>query len=213
MLIYRSLPGAEPLTARFNRIDARTMTLKDYLASRRSVPAAQLVAPAPPAGELEAMLSIAARVPDHGKLAPWRFIIIGDENRAAFVDRLMEIWQRANPDASEEALAVERGKRTGAPLLVVVVSCAAPHPKIPEWEQELSAGAVCMNLIHAAHGHGYGAQWLTGWPAYDKTVGELLGLQTGERIAGFIHIGTPAEAPTERARPDLAAITTRFAVT
>jgi len=177
--------------------------LMTYLLTRRTVPSAKLVAPAPDATELEAILTAAARVPDHGKLAPWRFVVISGEARSRFVDRLMDIWKRNNPDASEEAANVERGKRAGAPLVVTVISCANEHPKIPVWEQEQSGGAVCMNLIHAAHASGYAAQWLTGWPSYDDDVAALLGMHPGERIAGFIHIGTPDEAPVERDRPDL----------
>lgn len=184
--------------------------LTRYLATRRSIPAARLVAPAPDEADLQSMLRIAARVPDHGKLAPWRFIVIGGPERAVFTDRLMDIWRSRNVTASEEAAAVERGKREGAPLVVVVVSRAAEHPKIPVWEQELSAGAACLNLLHAVHAGGYAAQWLTGWPAYDGEVARLIGLKEGERIAGFVHIGTPAEAPVERDRPELESIVVRW---
>lgn len=187
-----------------------TSDLTHYLATRRSIPAARLVAPGPDEASLLSMLRIAARVPDHGKLAPWRFIVIGGPERDVFTDRLMDIWRSRNETASAEAAAVERGKRAGAPLIVAVVSRAAEHPKIPVWEQELSAGAVCMNLVHAAHAGGYAAQWLTGWPAYDADVANLLGLQEGERIAGFVHIGTPAEAPVERDRPELDSIVVRW---
>jgi len=181
-----------------------------YLSTRRTVPAARLVAPAPSEDELTHILTVAARVPDHGKLAPWRFIVMEGDARIRFVDRLMEIWRGNNPDAADEAAAVERGKRAGAPTVVVVVSRAGEHPKIPVWEQEQSAGAVCMNMIHAAHASGYAAQWLTGWPTYDANAATLLGLEPGERVAGFIHIGTPVEAPVERDRPDLSAIVTRW---
>lgn len=187
-----------------------TTDLLNHLRARRSIPAARLVAPAPDPAETETMLRIAARVPDHGKLAPWRFIVIDEARRVAFTDRLMEIWTRNNPSASAEAEAVERGKREGAPMVVVAVSTAAEHPKIPVWEQQLSAGAACMNLIHAAHALGYAAQWLTGWPAYDRDVAAALGLRPGERIAGFVHVGTPAEPPVERDRPDLSALLTRW---
>ncbi len=184
--------------------------LIQYLSTRRSIPAARLVAPAPDDAGLQSMLRIAARVPDHGKLVPWRFIIIGGPERAVFTERLMEIWRSRNEAASEQMAEVERSKRDGAPLVVAVVSRAAEHPKIPLWEQQLSAGAVCLNLLHAAHAAGYAAQWLTGWPAYDAEVARLLGLKEGERIAGFIHIGTPAEAPVERDRPDLDSIVVRW---
>lgn len=185
-------------------------SLMTYLVTRRSIPSVKLVAPVPEADELRGILTVAARVPDHGKLVPWRFIVIGGTDTGLFVGRLMDIWHRNHPDASPEAQAVERGKRAGAPLVVAVVSRAGEHPKIPVWEQELSAGAVCMNLVHAAHASGYGAQWLTGWPAYDTESAAVLGLEPGERIAGFVHIGTPAEAPVERDRPDLARIVTEW---
>lgn len=181
-----------------------------HLETRRSVAAAQLVSPAPGAQTLERMLAIAVRVPDHGKLAPWRFVVCDPKNRAVLADRLMTIWRAANPDASAAAESVERGKREAAPMVVAVISRAAPHPKIPEWEQLLSAGAVCLNLLHAVCAFGFAAQWLTGWPAYDADAAALLGLDEGERVAGFVHIGTPAEAPAERERPDVAAVTTRW---
>ncbi len=184
--------------------------LMTYLSTRRSIPAARLVEPAPSAEELEHILTTAARVPDHGKLAPWRFIVIGGEDRVAYVDRIMAVWRENNPDSSADAEAVERGKRAGAPLVVVVVSRAGEHPKIPVWEQELSAGAVCMNFLIAANASGYVAQWLSGWPAYDADISGVLGMKSGERIAGFMHIGTPAESPVERDRPDMAAIVTHW---
>jgi nitroreductase len=182
--------------------------LMTYLATRRSIPAARLVGPAPNGEELRGLLRIAARVPDHGKLAPWRFVVIQGDARPAFLDAVMAVWCRNNPDASAAAATVERGKRGGSPLIVAVVSCAGEHPKIPVWEQQLSAGAVCLNLVHAAHAGGYAAQWLTGWPAYDAEIGGVLGLKPDERIAGFIHIGTADEAPVERDRPDIDSIVT-----
>lgn len=185
-------------------------SILDHLLTRRTIPAARLVGPAPDPDTLAVMLKAAVRVPDHGKLAPWRFILFEGAAREALTDRLMDVWRVANPAASEEAAAVERGKRCGAPLVVAVVSRAAPHPKIPEWEQQLSAGAVCMNLIHAAHAQGFAAQWLTGWPAYGEASRSVFGLEYGERIAGFIHIGTPAEAPVERDRPDIASLVTHW---
>ncbi|MEJ8573436.1 nitroreductase [Microbaculum marinum] len=184
--------------------------LMTYLSARRSIPAARLIEPAPSGAELERILTVAARVPDHGKLAPWRFIVLAGADRNAFVDRLMEIWRTNNPDASEEAGRIERGKRDGGPLLVVVVSRAGEHPKIPVWEQELSAGAACMNFIHATNALGYAAQWLTGWPAYDRDVAAVLGMEEGERIAGYMHVGTPDEGPIERDRPDLADIVSHW---
>lgn len=184
--------------------------LLDHLLTRRSVAALRLLEPAPSTDELQKMLTAAVRVPDHGKLAPWRFVIFEGEARKKWAERLVDIWRERNESASAEAEAAERTKLGGAPLVVAVVSTAAEHPKIPVWEQELSAGAVCLNLVHAAHAMGYAGQWLTGWPAYDDAPARLLKLSENERVAGFIHIGTPSERPADRDRPDVAALTTRF---
>jgi nitroreductase len=171
------------------------------LARRRSASASVLGPPGPSDAELELMLRIAARVPDHGKLAPWRFIVLAGENKDAWVARLGAIAQtRPDPEKATAAL----GKAGPAPLAVVVVSRAAPHPKIPEWEQFLSAGAVNMNLLLAAHALGYGANWITDWYSEDPQAQALLGLQAGERITGHIYIGAPAAVPLERPRPELA---------
>ncbi len=182
--------------------------LLEYLLTRRTIPAKRLVEPAPTPDQLATMLKVAVRVPDHGKLAPWRFVVLAGAARQKFADRLMAVWRAAHPEATGQAEEIERGKLDGAPLLVAVVSRAGDHPKIPEWEQIMSAGAVCMNLIHAAHAHGFAAQWLTGWPAYDAGAAQIMVLAEGERIAGFIHVGTPDEAPVDRDRPDPAELTT-----
>ncbi len=183
------------------------MTLADYLSTRRTIPAAQLGAPGPDSAALRAMLTIAARVPDHGKLAPWRFILFEKDRRAA-VEELVRIAER-HGNERERAQRIEKAKGfADAPVVVCVVSAADPdHPKIPLWEQQLSAGAVCFNLLHAAAAHGFSAQWLTNWYAYDEEAMCFLGLTDGERVAGFVHIGTPKLPPTERDRPDVDAIT------
>lgn len=182
--------------------------LAGYLTTRRTIPAAQLGEPAPDAETLHAMLTIASRVPDHGKLAPWRFILFDAAARGAAVAGLTKIAE-ANADEKERALRAAKAKGFGdAPLVVGVVSTADPaHPKIPLWEQQLAAGSVCLNLLHAANAHGFSAQWLTGWYAYDAEALRFLGLTEGERIAGFVHIGTPQMPPSERDRPDVAALT------
>lgn len=152
------------------------------------------------------MLTIAARVPDHGKLAPWRFIVYERPARRQAVAALAAMAGEA--DERERTKRAEQAKTFAeAPLVVGVVSRAAEHPKIPLWEQQLSAGAVCINLIHAAHAHGFAAQWLTGWYAYDRQAMAYLGLAESERLAGFVHIGTAAAPPSERDRPDIGAIT------
>lgn len=181
--------------------------MRDYLATRRSVPAAFLEPPGPDAATLATLLTIAVRVPDHGKLAPWRFIVFEGAARVAAGEAVAAVAERQGRqgDAQED-----RDRFTRAPLVVAVVSRAAPHVKIPEWEQVLCAGAVCLNLLHAAAAHGFAAQWLTEWIAYDAQAAAALGVAADERVAGFIHIGTPRVRPTDRDRPDVAALITRF---
>jgi nitroreductase len=174
-----------------------TLTL---LARRRSTSASVLGPPGPSAEQVELMLRLASRVPDHGKLAPWRFILLSGQHKDAWVARLGAIAQ-TRPDADKAAAAL--AKAGPSPLAVVVVSRARPHPKIPEWEQFLSAGAVNMNLLLAAHAMGYGANWITDWYGEDPGALALLGLESGERVTGHIYIGTPAATPQERPRPDL----------
>ncbi|MBF9233372.1 nitroreductase family protein [Microvirga alba] len=180
------------------------------LQQRRSVPARWLGEPGPSQSDIDTLLTIAARVPDHGKLVPWRFVVIEGEARHRVGEILVKAFQADQPDADAEKLAAERNRFAQAPLVVAVVSRVVPHVKIPDWEQVLSAGAVCMNLLNAATASGFGAVWLTGWAAYDRRVLDALGLAPEERIAGYIHIGTTKENPTDRPRPALADIVTRF---
>jgi len=180
------------------------------LLQRRSVPPRWLGEPGPSEQEIETLLKIASRVPDHGKLVPWRFILIQGEARQRLGDVLARAFQADEPGAGAEKVAAERERFAHAPLVIAVTSRVTPHAKIPDWEQVLSAGAVCMNLLQGATALGYGASWLTGWAAFDRRVLDALGLQPGERIAGFIHIGTAKETPTDRDRPNLADIVTRF---
>ena len=181
----------------------------DLLARRRSVPPKFLAAPAPSPTEIDRLLTLASRVPDHGKLTPWRFVVIGPKTQARFAEALVEFTRADNPDANDEMLQRER-ERFQSPLVIAVISTAKPHPKIPEWEQELSAGAACMNLVTAATAMGYGASWLTGWQSYDPRFLALLGLRDGERVAGLIHLGTPKETPADRPRPTLEEIVTHL---
>ena len=181
--------------------------LLEHLRTRRSVPAASLASPGPDEETLRDILTIAARVPDHGKLAPWRFILFEGDSRSRFGELLADLVKKRDPDAGEDRLELERRRFDRAPLVVAVISCAGSHPKIPEWEQILSAGAACMNLVHAACGHGFAAQWITEWYAYDSEALKLLGLETTEQVAGFIHIGRADGAPIDRPRPALEAIT------
>lgn len=184
-----------------------SQSLIEYLKTRRSVPPAMMTGPGPDRREIEALLALASRVPDHGKLAPWRFVVYSRAARERIADALVDLVKSDRPDASEDLLTLERNRLLLAPVVIGVVSTAAPHVKIPEWEQVLSAGAVCFNLVIAANAHGYAASWLTQWFAYDDRARPLFGLETGERIAGFVHVGTMATHPGDRARPVVSDIT------
>ncbi|WP_411287685.1 nitroreductase [Phenylobacterium sp.] len=176
-----------------------------FLATRRSSSAVTLAEPAPTASELDSLLQLAARVPDHGKLAPWRFIILEPAAKAVFADRLEAL---ANSRGDARA-AAKLAKLKIPPLGVAVVSRPKPG-EIPEWEQLLSAGAVCTTLLYAAMALGYGANWITDWYAYDDEAKAILGLEPEEKVAGFIFLGTPKEPPQERERPDLAGLITAW---
>ncbi len=182
----------------------------ELLKTRRSFKPVELAGPPPSPAEIEILLTVASRVPDHGKLTPWRFIVFEGEARRAAGAAIAAAFFAKYPDARPEQADAERARLTRAPLVIAVVSRAAPHVKIPEWEQVLSAGAAAMNLVLAAHALGYGASWITEWYAYDRTVLDALGLKPHERIAGFIHIGRPPRPPEDRPRPPLSAIATRY---
>lgn len=177
------------------------------LATRRSGKARDMQAPGPDVAQLQAILAAAARVPDHGKLNPWRFVVI--EDRAAFTAALLDIYIAGKPDAGRLEREAVTQFASVAPCLVVVI--ASPKPShIPVWEQELSVGAACQNLLLAAHAQGFVGNWLTGWAAYDPAVLALLGGAAPERIAGFFFIGTQAKPLEERPRPDLPAVIRRW---
>lgn len=178
------------------------------LDTRRSVPAKQLTEPGPDERELERMLRSAVRVPDHGKRVPFRFLSIRGDARHTLGERLAARGRERDADAGEAAFEKDRGRFSHAPLIVVVVARLGPDEKIPEQERLLTAGSVCFALLQAAQALGYGAVWLTGWPAYDAQVLSWLGLGADERVAGFIHIGTPKLDAPERERPDPRALLT-----
>lgn len=180
----------------------------EYLLTRRTVTAPFLAEPGPDADQLKTMLTIACRVPDHGKLAPWRFVLFSGDARARAGEKLAQIAARRNPEKTEDELDFERGQFLPAPLVVGVLSTAAPHVKIPEFEQLLAAGNVCLNLCHGANALGFGANWVTRWFAYDKEAAAMLGAKDGEQFVGFIHIGTPQTRLEERTRPDPEALVT-----
>src|SRR6476659_262522 len=182
----------------------------DILKTRRSVKPIELAGPAPAPAELETLLTIASRVPDHGKLTPWRFIVVEGDARAKAGDTIAAVFKAANPQATDEQVAFERNRLARAPLVVAVVSRAAPHVKIRQLEQVLSSGAAAMNLVTAAHALGFAATWITEWYAYDRRVLDALGLAPHEKIAGFVHIGRPVKPPEGRPRPPLADIVTRL---
>lgn len=186
-------------------------TLINVLTRRRSVKPDRLLAPGPNASELELILTIAARVPDHKKLAPWRFIVFEGESRR----RIGEVFAAACRAEEKETpspvrLDTERQRFLRAPLVVAVISRADPSARAPVWEQVLSAGASCMNLCLAANALGYGTSWITEWIAYSPSVRTALGLAEHERVAGFVYVGTPAEKPDERERPVLSEIVSRW---
>lgn len=181
-----------------------------FLARRRSAPAKTMGPPGPGREEVDRALTLAARAPDHGKLHPWRFIVIEGAARGRLGEAFATRHKALHPNADEGVLAVEAARLLRAPVVVAVVFSPKESAKIPEWEQILSAGAVCQNLLIAFTAMGWGAQWLTEWIAYDADAAGALGLGAAEKIAGFVHAGTPSEPPRERARPDLAALVTRI---
>jgi nitroreductase len=182
----------------------------ELLSTRRSAPAASLAEPGPNAQELESLLKVASRVPDHGKLVPWRYILFEGEARIRAGEIIADVYAQAHPEADADKLAIERKRLALAPLVIAVVSRAGPHEKIPEWEQIMTAGAVCMNLTIAANAMGFATVWLSEWYSYDPQVLGRLGLAPSEKIAGFIHIGRPPAPREDRARPVVADIVTRF---
>lgn len=175
------------------------------LETRRSAKPRDLVGPGPSAAELQRMLAIAARVPDHGKLAPWRFVIVGTDQRDRLAEVLHHALDKHDPGASPAHHKKEEEFARQAPALVLLMSAPIEGHKIPVWEQQLSCGAAGMNLLLAAHALGYAAGWLTGWRAYDERVREAF-CRPGERIAGFIFIGRPGHQLEERPRPQLASV-------
>jgi nitroreductase len=183
----------------------------ELLLSRRSGSAKAMTGPGPNETQVRLILSAAARTPDHGKLFPWRFIVIGGDARLRFGRMLAEALQASEPTAAtEERLATERLRFARAPVVIAVVSRVREQIPIPVWEQTLSAGAVCQNLLLAAHALGFVANWITEWCAYHPLVLERMGLMPTERIAGFIYIGHPAVPLEERVRPDLDKIVTYY---
>ena len=182
----------------------------ELLKTRRSAKPREMTGPGPSPAELDTILTIGARVPDHGKIAPWRFIVFEGDARLRAGGVIAKIFAAKNPGATLEQIEIEKNRLAEAPVVVAVVSTVKPHPKVPPWEQELSAGASAMSIVVAATALGYVANWLTGWMAFDRDVLTGLGLKADEKLAGFIHIGRIAKPVEDRPRPDLRDLVTRF---
>jgi nitroreductase len=188
----------------------RNAAVADYLKTRRSVGIGFLAEPGPTPTELEEILTIATRVPDHGKFTPWRLVLFEGDARLAAGEKLAEIKKLQRPDIDEASLEIERREFLPAPLTIGVLLSPKPNPKAPEIEQLLSAGNVCFNLEHAANALGFAATWHSRWYAFDPVAQQALGARGGERFVGFIHIGTPTIVPEDRPRPALADVVTRW---
>jgi Nitroreductase len=177
-------------------------SLRSHLATRRSGKARDMIAPGPGADELREIIGLALRTPDHGKLAPWRIVTVASDQREAFAALLKRAWVAENPGAAGMDLTALDQFAHQAPTLLVLISAPVLGAKIPVWEQQMSAGAVGMNLLHAAHAHGFVGSWLTGWAAYSPDVAAAFGVGEGERIVGYFFLGSPGEPLKERPRPE-----------
>ena len=182
----------------------------ELLKTRRSLKPMEMTGPGPSADELDTILTIGSRVPDHGKLSPWRFIVFEGDGRTRAGEIFAKRFAEKNPQATPDQVEKERTRFSQAPLVIAVVSKTVEHFKVPAWEQELSAGASAMNVVHAATALGYVCDWVTGWMAFDRDAMDALGLAPNEKIAGFIHIGKATKTIEDRPRPPLSEIVTRF---
>jgi nitroreductase len=180
-----------------------TSSLLSFLKSRKSASAKAMTGPGPSNAQLRDILALAVRVPDHGKLAPWRFISFAGEARAKIGEKFAARWKELHPDHGDDSLAFMKGFMLRAPVVVAVVSKAAAHPKIPVWEQQMSAGALAFNLELAAQAHGFDATWITDWVAYDDVAKKAIGLSDGEQLTGLIYIGKAAAPLEDRPRPEI----------
>ncbi len=187
-----------------------TSSALSLLKTRKSASVKAMGEPGPSPEQLKTILEIAVRVPDHGKLAPWRLVLFEGEARQRFGEIIKARWQTLHPDHGAESLSFQAGLFLRAPTVVAVVSKAGPHVKIPEWEQLLSAGALTQNMLLAAAALGVGAQWNTDWIAYDHEIMTAMGLSAAEKIVGFVYFGTPAATLEDRPRPDPESLITRW---
>lgn len=181
-----------------NNLDADTI---DFLTTRRSTVARMMDGPGPGDEDLKRIMEAGMRVPDHGRLTPWRFIVIRGDAREKLGDVIAEAYKKNNPDAIEEQVEIEQERLTRAPVVIAVVSRVQKEHKIPEWEQILSSGAACQTMLIAAQSMGYAAQWLTEWYAYDANVKQAIGAESGDEIAGFLYLGNGTGELSDRARP------------
>ena len=188
-----------------------TSSILALLNTRKSASVKAMGEPGPTPEQLRQILTAAVRVPDHGKLTPWRFILFEGDARAQFGAAMQARWRELHPEHGEDALAMARGLFLRAPMVVAVVSTAKPHPKIPEWEQLMSSAAVCQTMLLAATALGVGCQWNTDWIAYDPGMAKVMGLAPHEKITGFIYLGTAKSAYEDRPRPDPMSLVTRWA--
>ncbi len=198
-------PLGTPMPATHASAEARQL-----LALRRSISKRGFQEPGPDSKAVDDLLTVATRVPDHRRLAPWRFLVFEGDKRAAFNARAVEVQKAENPDASEMMLADTAGYFTRAPVVIAVISSPDPTHKTPVWEQELSVGALCLNLLLAANASGWAGCWLTEWIAFSDGINQVLGLTEHERIAGYIYLGTAREDPQERLRPDVSSKIVRW---
>jgi nitroreductase len=185
-------------------------TVLEFLKTRKSGSAKTMSGPGPSQAQIDQVLEIAVRVPDHGKLTPWRFVLFEGEARRAAGEKFATRWHELHPDHGEESLAFQRGLLARAPLVIAVISKTAPHAKIPAWEQTLSSAAVCYNIVLAATAMGFAAQWQTDWIAYDDAARAIIGCEAGEVVAGLIYLGTATAPLEDRPRPDTKALVTRW---
>jgi nitroreductase len=188
------------------------MKAMKLLLTRRSSDVKKLTSPGPGKEDLEQILTIATRVPDHGKLAPWKILLLEKPGQKKLGQLCAKLFLKQYPDAAGDKKLVEheQNRFARAPLVIAVLSTPKESAKAPVWEQEMSAGAVCMNILHACHALGYGAKWLSEWPAFRSEVVKALGGKPTDKIAGFLYIGTKTEEPDDRDRPKLADVVSEF---
>ena len=176
--------------------------LSDFLLKRRSVVVRNMEEPGPSSEDLENIMRAGMRVPDHGRLTPWRFIVIRGDAREKMGSVLGDAFRKANPDCIDEQVEIEEERFVRAPTVIAVISLTNPDHKMPEWEQILSSCAACQNMLTASLGMGFAAQWITEWYAYNDDVKAALGLEPTDKVAGFLYLGSMSEAPTDRQRPE-----------